>query len=97
MSDSSALFNHSGLASTLYGTPGNNDDYASSGVSVLDTPESDNPSDFDLCVSINSLFVSEFFIRFLTSSSSHCSLILICMQNLQFGSQDSTLYWMDKL
>ncbi|BAU00942.1 hypothetical protein VIGAN_11008400 [Vigna angularis var. angularis] len=72
MSDSSALFNHSGLPSTLNSTannmvaPGNNDDYASSGVSVLDTLEIDTPSDFDLC-------------------------------NLQFGSQDSTLHWMDKL
>lgn len=63
MSDSSALFNHSGLASTLDNTannmvaPGNNDDYASSGVSVLDTLELDTPSDFDLCVSISSSFI----------------------------------------
>ncbi|KAK7365206.1 hypothetical protein VNO80_14080 [Phaseolus coccineus] len=72
MSDSSALFNHSGLASTLNGTannlvaPGNTNDYASSGVSLLDTLELESPPDFDL-------------------------------SNLQFGSQDSTLQWMDKL
>jgi len=62
MSDSSALFNHSGLASPLNGTanslvaPGNTNDYASSGVSLLDTLELESPPDFDLSVSFNSLF-----------------------------------------
>ncbi|KAG4926243.1 hypothetical protein JHK85_052729 [Glycine max] len=69
---SSALLNHSGLTSTFNGdakanklvAPGNNNDYGSYGVSVLDTLELDTPPDFDL-------------------------------SNLQFGSQDSTLQWID--
>jgi len=35
--------------------PGNNNDYASSEVSVLETLELETSPDFDLCVSINSL------------------------------------------
>ncbi|KAG5056382.1 SUPPRESSOR OF GAMMA RESPONSE 1 [Glycine max] len=70
MLDSSSLLNHSGLSSTYNANanklvaPGTDNDYASYGVSVLDTLEFDTPPDFDL-------------------------------SNLQFGSQDSTLQWID--
>ncbi|XP_020238054.1 SUPPRESSOR OF GAMMA RESPONSE 1 [Cajanus cajan] len=72
MLGSSALFTDSELTSTIKGdsikfvAPGNNNDHASYGISILDTLELDSPPDFDL-------------------------------SNLQFGSQDSTLQWIDKL
>jgi len=62
MLDSSSLLNHSGLSSTYNANanklvaPGTDNDYASYGVSVLDTLEFDTPPDFDLSVSINLLF-----------------------------------------
>lgn len=72
--------------------PGN--DNVTTGTFVLDALELDTP-DFDLWVSI-SLPLLHFFFEVFQFTDMLCGLS-ICLQNLNFCSQDSIFDWLDRL